>query len=74
LNADGATVPIMYAMKARDQDGQSSTSIVFEMRAQSGSQLGALQCFFPRTPSAASVTFGRWASIVGSTVSLEVRP
>jgi hypothetical protein len=74
LNADAAGEPVTYSMKARDQDGQSSTSIAFEMRSPSGAQLGTLQCFFPRTPSAASVAFSRWTAIVGTNLSLEIRP
>jgi hypothetical protein len=66
--------PIAYAITVRDNDGQSSTSVSLNIGTVAGLHLGTLQCFFPRTPSFASVTFGRWKSIVGDALTLEVRP
>jgi hypothetical protein len=66
--------PVAYLVTAHDRDGQSSTSIVFEMRTPNGLHLGTLQCFFPRASSAASIAFSRWISTVGSHLTLDVRP
>jgi hypothetical protein len=63
-----------YAVTAHDRDNQSSTTITFELKTAAGARAGQLQCFFPRIPSALSVTFGRWASIVGPHLAMEVRP
>ena len=70
---DSNVETISYAVKEHDQDLRSPTSIVFEMKA-SEQRLGELQCFFPRLPSAAGVAFGRWTSIAGKHLTLEVRP
>src|SRR2546425_1333841 len=66
--------PVAYAVTAHNQDGQSSTSIVFSMNTPSGIRLGTLQCNFPRASSTASINFQRWASIVGEHLLLEVKP
>jgi hypothetical protein len=73
LLADDPGNPVAYSITARDQDGQSSTSIVFDINLQAGPHLGTLQCAFPRASSAVGVTFGRWKSIVGDHLTLEVR-
>jgi len=70
---DSNAEAVSYAVKEHDQDLREPTSIVFEMRA-SEQRLGNLQCFFPRLPSAAGVSFGRWTSIAGPHLTLEVRP
>src|SRR6185295_17391179 len=64
----------LYSVSAHDQDGQSSTSITFDFSTSAGNRFGKLQCFFPRMSSAASITFSRWTSVVGSHLALEVRP
>jgi hypothetical protein len=74
LLASEPAEPVNYAITARDQDGQSSTSVSFDIGTIAGLHLGTLQCFFPRTPSLGSVTFGRWKSTVGDALTLEVRP
>ncbi len=74
LLANDPLEPVAYSMTAHDQDGQSSTSIVFDVRSAAGVHLGTLQCVFPRISSAASIAFGRWTSIVGDHLTLEVRP
>src|SRR6266481_5803155 len=66
--------PVEYAITVHNQDGQSSTSIVFSMNTASGMHLGTLQCNFPRASSAASIDFQRWTSIVGQHLLLEVKP
>jgi hypothetical protein len=71
LSADAAVV---YSVSAHDHDGQSGTSLTFEALTPSGSRLGSLQCSFPRVSSAAGVDYGRWTSIVGSNLALEIRP
>jgi hypothetical protein len=65
---------VLYAVSAHDQDGQSSTSITFDLSTSAGTRFGKLQCFFPRMSSAAGITFSRWTSVVGSHLTLEVRP
>jgi hypothetical protein len=65
--------PLAYSVTAHDPDTKSGTSIVFDMRALSGAHFGTLKCSFPRATSALSVTIGRWKSIVGDYLSLEVR-
>ncbi len=74
LLANDPGEPVLYSVTAHDRDGQSSTSIVFDMRTPADLHLGTLQCVFPRTSSAASIAFGRWTSIVGAYLRLEVRP
>jgi hypothetical protein len=64
---------VMYSISVHDPDGQSSTSIVLNMLTISGSHLGSLQCTFPRVVSAGNVDYGRWSSIVGNNLSLEIR-
>jgi hypothetical protein len=64
--------PAAYEATIKDGDLRSSTSITFRMTTSSGALFGSLQCFFPRSTDAASLTFGRWASIVGSHLTLEV--
>jgi hypothetical protein len=63
----------MYSISVHDPDGQSSTSIVLNMLTAAGAHLGSLQCTFPRVASAGNVDYGRWASIVGNNLSLEIR-
>ena len=66
--------PSAYSVTVHDQDGQSSTSISFEMNASNGRRMGTLQCVFPRAAFAASVAFSRWTLATGRHVTLEVRP
>lgn len=67
-------LPLVSSISPHDADGQSATSITFEMSAASGARAGSLQCTFPRVASATSVDFGRWSSTVGNNIALEVRP
>ena len=64
---------VISSMTPRDQDALSATSITFDVKMGTGVHLGSLRCTFPRTPSAASVSFGRWTSITGTHLNLEVR-
>jgi hypothetical protein len=66
--------PVQYLITAHDRDGQSPTSIKFDMRMDGGRHLGSLQCFFPRAASAVSINFSRWTSIVGRNFTMDVRP
>ena len=66
--------PEGYSVSAHDRDGQSATSITFQIKTASDERVGALQCFFPRASTAVSVVFDRWRSIVGPHLALEVRP
>jgi hypothetical protein len=68
----GSGDPTAYSVTVHDRDAQSSTSITIVMRA-GPRNLGALQCFFPRTPEVASIDFNRWKAIVGQHLSFEVR-
>ena len=65
---------VEYAITAHDRDGQSSTSIIFNLNTSSGTHMGTLQCNFLRASSAASIDFQRWTSVVGDHLSLEVKP
>ena len=66
--------PVAYGVTARNQDGQSSTSIDVSMNTPAGVHLGTLQCIFPRASSATAIDFQRWTSIVGDQLLLEVKP
>ena len=63
---------ILYWLEFR-KDRQSASSAVFEMESNTGVHLGALQCYFPQSQTPADVTVGRWLSIVGTHMALEVR-
>lgn len=63
-----------YSVSAHDRDGQSATSITFQIKTAADERVGALQCFFPRASTAVSVAFDRWTSVVGPHLALEVRP
>jgi hypothetical protein len=65
---------VVYSVMAHDRDGQSATSIAFDVKTPAGQNAGSLQCFFPRASSAASVAFSRWSAAVGRHLTLEVRP
>jgi hypothetical protein len=54
--------------------GQSTASVSFVMKTLTGTRLGTLQCFFPRTDTADVIGYDRWSSIVGGQIKLEVRP
>ena len=66
--------PVAYGINARNQDGQSSTSIDISMNTPAGVHLGTFQCIFPRASSATAIDFQRWTSIVGDQLLLEVKP
>ncbi len=62
-----------YSMEPFDKSSRSGTSIVFNIRTNDGVRLGTLQCYFPRSESAAMIAFDRWVSVVGSHLTLEIR-
>jgi hypothetical protein len=64
---------VSYALNTTDGDSRSPASLNLEMKTHTGSRLGTLQCFFPRTASAAQIQFSRWVSIVGAHVSIETQ-
>jgi hypothetical protein len=74
LLSDSPEESVEYSATAHDREGQTSTSIVFDMKTGTGVHLGSLQCIFPRQSFAASVAFNHWTAIVGSYLTLEVRP
>jgi hypothetical protein len=51
----------------------SSSSFTFEMKTHTGTKLGALQCFFPKTSDLSSVTLDQWVNVVGAHLTLEIR-
>jgi hypothetical protein len=71
LNPDGATV--LYSLEVPARDGQSAPSIVIGIKTREGIRIGRLQCYFPRSESAADISVGRWISIVGGHITLEIR-
>ena len=71
LDPDGATV--LFSLEVPARDGQSAPSIVIGIRTREGIRIGRLQCYFPRSESAADVSVGRWISIVGGHITLEIR-
>jgi hypothetical protein len=64
---------VSYSVEAFDKNSRSAASIVFDMKTHAGIHLGTLQCFFPRTESAANIDFDRWISVVGGHLTLEIR-
>jgi hypothetical protein len=66
--------PVAYNVVARNQNGQSSTTIDLSMNTPEGMHLGTLECIFPRASSATTIDFQRWTSIVGDQLLLEVKP
>ncbi len=71
LDPDGATV--LFSLEVPARDGQSAPSIVIGIGTREGIRIGRLQCYFPRSESAADVSVGRWISIVGGHITLEIR-
>jgi len=63
-----------FSARFENGDRLSAASVVFEMKTFTGSRLGALQCFFPRTESAETVNFDRWVAVVGAHLTIEERP
>jgi hypothetical protein len=62
-----------YVVAARDQDGQSATSLTFDLKTRAGVSAGNLKCTFPRTPSVRRITVGQLIAIVGDRLVLEVK-
>jgi hypothetical protein len=74
LLSDDPDKDVSYSVSGIDRGaGQSTASVSFVMKTLTGTRLGTLQCFFPRTDSASEVGYDRWTSIVGSQLKLEVR-
>ncbi len=63
----------VYSMAAHNGSGPAPATIVFSIKTPGGVPLGSLECSFPRTESASSVTFDRWISVVGGHLMLDVR-
>jgi hypothetical protein len=66
--------PVEYSIMPHNQDGQSSSSIAFDINTPAAVHLGKLECFFPRVSNVTSIDFRRWTTIVGDHVVLEVKP
>lgn len=64
---------VAYSVSAHDREGQSPTTIVFDMKTRTGAHLGSLQCTFPKQTSATGVGFGEWTAVVGPYLALEAR-
>jgi hypothetical protein len=74
LLSDEPDKDVSYSVSGVDRGaGQSTASVSFVMKTLTGTRLGTLQCFFPRTDAASEVGYDRWTSIVGSQLKLEVR-
>jgi hypothetical protein len=74
LLSDEPDKDVSYSVSGGDRGaGQSTASVSFVMKTLTGTRLGTLQCFFPRTDAASEVGYDRWTSIVGSQLKLEVR-
>jgi hypothetical protein len=74
LLSDEPYKDVSYSVSGLDKGaGQSTASVSFAMKTLTGTRLGTLQCFFPRTDAAGEVGYDRWTSIVGSQLKLEVR-
>lgn len=74
LLSDEPDKDVSYSVSGLDRGaGQSTASISFVMKTLTGTRLGTLQCFFPRTDIAGEVGYDRWTSVVGSQLKLEVR-
>jgi hypothetical protein len=61
-----------YSLAFR-KDLQSVTSSIFEIQGDNGTVAGTLECYFPQNQTPADLTVGRWVSIVGKQIELEVR-
>ena len=55
------------------KDLQSATSSIFEIQDNGGAVVATLQCYFPQSQTPADFTIGRWLSIVGKQIELDVR-
>src|SRR6185295_7217631 len=74
LLVDEPDMEVSYSASGQDRGaGQSTASISFVMKSLTGTRIGTLQCFFPRTEVASAVGYDRWAGIVGGQLKLEVR-
>ena len=67
-----ASEAFSYSLGFR-KDLQSAMSSIFEIQADIGVVAGTLQCFFPQSQTPADLTIGRWISIVGKQIELDVR-
>ncbi len=65
--------PAQYSVTAHDQDGQTPTSISFDVHSARGDRMGTLQCSFPRLQSVAGLPYSRWKALAGVHLTLEVR-
>lgn len=65
---------VSYTLNAIDGDNRTPSFFNLEMKTHNGGRLGALQCFFPRTGSAAEIPFSRWVAVVGAHLTIETRP
>lgn len=73
LLKDPASGDVSCSLDAHDRSGREAASLVFDLKTGAGSRPGTLQCFFPRSEFAASITFDCWVSVVGYHIMLEVR-
>jgi hypothetical protein len=71
LDSDDGTT--LYSLEVPARSDQSEPSIVISLKTRGGNRIGRLQCYFPRSDSAADISVGRWISVVGGHLSLEIR-
>ncbi len=71
LNPEALTV--LYYLEIPARSGQPNPSIIIGVKTRQGIRIGKLQCYFPRSESASDISIGRWISIVGGHLSLQIR-
>jgi len=67
-----ATDSFGYTLSFR-KDVQMAVSSIFEIQGDSGTVAATLECYFPQSQTPADLTIGRWLSIVGKLVRLDIR-
>jgi hypothetical protein len=72
LLADPPDASVLYSLDTLEESGQSASSIVINLKIGEGIRIGRLQCYFPRSESAAGITIDRWVSVVGDHLPLEI--
>ncbi len=71
MNPDGATV--LYSLEVPAKGSQPGPTIVIAIKTRAGIRVGRLRCYFPSSESAADISVGRWISVVGGHITLEIR-
>ena len=64
---------VLYSMSFK-KDARGPSTVVFELENSEGKPIATLECGFPASPTPADITVGRWLTVVGKHVTLEIRP